>query len=558
MTRPQQLHSAPISPSRDAPAWWSNAAIYQIYIRSFADGNGDGVGDVAGIRTRLHYLDDLGIDGIWITPWYPSPMADGGYDVADYYDLDPLFGSLTEVEALIADAHALGIRLIVDIVPNHCSDQHEWFRQAVAAGSGSAERARFWFRPGLGEHGERPPNDWRSYFGGPAWTKVDDGDWYLHLFAAEQPDFNWSNPEVRAEFAKILRFWLDLGVDGFRIDVAFGLVKKDGLPDLGASPDPLDIPYADRPGVHEIWREWRQIVNTYEGDRVLVGEIFAETKERFSHYLRADELHCAFNFDFIRCEWDASRLRQVIDDTLAAHSLVAAPPTWVLSNHDVTRHLTRFGRSDTSFDYDVRPFGVPTDLELGTRRARAAALLTLALPGCVYIYQGDELGLWEVDDIPDELRQDPYWERSGHTQPGRDGCRVPLPWEPDGPSYGFSPPDATAAPWLPQPAEWKDYAASAQRRDASSMLALYRAALGIRRSEEALADDPMSWLPSSENVLAFRRGRFRCVVNLSARSIELPRHDAVLLSSGQLDQGRVPPDTTVWLRTQHGRESSLG
>ena len=425
-----------------------------------------------------------------------------------------------EAEELVSDAHEHGIRVIVDMVPNHCSEAHPWFQAALAAGPGSPERARFLFRPGRGEAGEQPPNNWQSNFHGSSWTRVTEpdgapGEWYMHQYAPEQPDFNWSNPEVRAEFVSVLRFWLDRGVDGFRIDVAHGLVKADGLPD--AVPESA-LPYEDRDEVHDIWREWRRVVDSYPGDRVLVGEVWVPDPARFALYLRPDELHSAFNFDFLRCPWGAPEMRAVIDATLATHALVGAPATWVLSNHDVTRHVTRYGRADTRFGFGDRQVGVPTNIDLGTRRARAAALLTFALPGGVYVYQGDELGLWEVEDIPEGLLQDPVWEQSGHVDRGRDGCRVPLPWSGDAPPFGFSPSPQTV-PWLPQPPAWKSYTAQAEAADDGSMLSLYRAALARRRVEPALGDGPMTWLPSRPDVLSFERGGdFVCVVNFSAQA----------------------------------------
>jgi len=534
----------------NSAAWWRTAAIYQVYPRSFADGNGDGVGDVAGIRARLSHLKDLGIDAIWFSPWYSSPMADAGYDVADYRDIDPIFGTLAEVEALIGEAHDLGIRVIVDIVPNHCSDQHPWFRAAVAAGPGSPERARFHFRPGRGDARELPPNDWQSNFGGSGWTRVPDGEYYFHMFAPEQPDLNWANPEVVEEFDGILRFWLDRGVDGFRIDVAHGLVKADGLPDIASLVAGAGKPYEDQPGVHEIYRRWRAIADEYTAadparERVFVGEIVGPDPAGFARYLRPDELHSAFNFDFLFCPWEPDRLRTVIDETNAAHALVGAPPTWVLANHDVTRVATRYGRLDyTGFGFDDRRHGVPSDLELGTRRARAAAMLSMALPGGVYVYQGDELGLWEVEDLDDDLRQDPIWERSGHTERGRDGCRVPLPWSGGQPPFGFSGEYGESEPWLPQPAAWKDYTVEAQAGDPASMLSLYRAALHLRPE---FGDAPMSWLESAPEVLAFRRDGLITVTNLGATPVDLPA-GSILLASGPLHDGRVPADTTVWLR----------
>ncbi|MFM9706101.1 glycoside hydrolase family 13 protein [Streptomyces galilaeus] len=522
--------------------WWRDAAIYQVYPRSFADGDGDGTGDLAGVRAKLPYLAELGVDAVWFTPWYLSPLADGGYDVADYRTIDPAFGTLDEAEKLIAEARSLGIRTIVDIVPNHVSDQHPWFRAALAAGPGSPERKRFHFRPGRGEHGELPPNDWPSQFAGPTWTRVEDGEWYLHLFTPQQPDLNWAHPAVREEHESVLRFWFERGVAGVRIDSAALPVKDPALPDFVEGRDPH--PYVDRDELHEIYRSWRRVADAHGA--VFVGEVWLPDSERFARYLRPDELHTAFNFTFLACPWDADRLRTAIDDTLAEHAPVGAPATWVLCNHDVTRTVTRYGRADTGFDFATKAFGTPTDLELGTRRARAAALLTLALPGSVYLYQGEELGLPEAD-IPRERIQDPMHFRSGGTDPGRDGCRVPLPWKAASPYAGFG---SDAEPWLPQPAGWSAYAADRQAADPASMLSLYRTALRLRRTEPALGDGALEWLPAPDGVLAFRRAPgLVCVVNLAGRPADLPDHDAVLLTSGPLDpDGGLPTDTAVWLR----------
>lgn len=533
--------------------------IYQVYPRSFADGNGDGIGDIAGIRSRLHHLSALGVDAIWFSPWYPSPMADAGYDVSDYRDIDPVFGSLTEVEALIAEAHALGIRTIVDVVPNHCSDAHPWFQAALAGGPGAPERDLFWFRPGRGPAGDERPTDWIGEFGGETWTRTTNpdgtpGDWYLHLFAPQQPDFNWDHPRVREEFEDILRFWFDRGVDGIRIDSA-GLLVKDGtLPEV--QPD-QPHPFHDLDGVHDIYRGWRRVADEY-ADRALIGEVWLPDRQRFANYLRPDELHAAFNFDFLGCAWDAAALRESIDGTLSAHAPVNAPATWVLSNHDVTRHVTRYGRADTRFSFAAKREGTPTDLELGTRRARAAALLSLSLPGAAYVYQGEELGLYEVEDIPYALRQDPMWERSGRIDPGRDGCRVPLPWAGDEPPFEFSPKGA-AAPWLPQPADWKGRTASAQTGDSASMLELYRAAIQARKADPALGDGELTWLPAPDGVLAFSRGGgFTCLVNLSAAPVPMPAQGELLLASGPLDDGLLPSDTAVWLRTAESTDGPRG
>ena len=545
------------APAGDDPAWWRSAVIYQIYPRSFADGNGDGVGDLAGVRQHLDYLKDLGVDALWFTPWYVSPLADGGYDVADYRRIHPAFGDLTEAEALIADALALGIRTIIDVVPNHVSDQHPWFQAALAAGPGSPERERFWFRPGRGEHGEEMPTNWVSNFSGDTWTRTADadgtpGEWYLHLFSPEQPDLNWNHPDVRREHEEILRFWFDRGVAGVRIDSAALLVKDPELPEVPEHPAAGEHPNQDRDELHDIYRSWRSIADSYPGTRVLVGEIWLPDIDRFAMYLRPDELHTAFNFDFLARPWDAAELRTSIDETLGAHAPVDAPSTWVLSNHDVTRPVTRYGREDSSFAFVKKRTGTPTDLELGRRRARAAALLTAALPGSLYLYQGDELGLPEVEDLPADRLEDPMHFRSGGIDPGRDGCRVPLPWGGEVAPFGFSPAGATAEPWLPQPASWAALTVEAQQNDPGSMLRLYRQALRIRRSEPGLGDGPFSWLDAQEGVLAFARGdRFASVTNLSAVPVPLPDDAALLLSSSPLDDGLLPPDSTAWLRTQH-------
>ncbi|SFC55170.1 glycoside hydrolase family 13 protein [Streptomyces aidingensis] len=577
--------------NRTAP-WWRSAVIYQVYIRSFADGNGDGVGDLTGLRARLPYLRSLGVDAVWITPWYRSPMADHGYDVADYRDIDPLFGTLPEAVELIREAHALGLRVIPDIVPNHTSDRHEWFRAALTAGPGSPERHRYVFRRGRGEDGAQPPNNWQSVFGGPAWTRVVEpdgrmGEWYLHLFTPQQPDLNWHHPEVREEFEAVLRFWFARGVDGFRIDVAHGLVKHPDLPDLPELPDITDgrpvasagpgiavdsggtaeypgplpahgavptpeqhagHPHWDRDEVHEIYRGWRRVADEFPGERAFVAEAWVDSPRRLAAYLRREHLHTAFNFDFLMSSWDARRLRQVIDTTLDTLGTVGAPATWVLSNHDVVRHPSRFGRPAARWapGESYRAKG-PLDLPLGLRRARAAALLMLALPGGAYIYQGEELGLAEVEDLPEEVLQDPIWERSGHTERGRDGCRVPIPWSGLKPPFGFSPGNATRQPWLPQPQSWQDLTVEAQTGNATSMLELYRRALCLRREHPALGDGTLTWLAEPEGVLAFtREPGFGCVVNLSDTACPVPEHRRALLASGPLQEGRLPPDTALW------------
>ncbi|MFL6121502.1 glycoside hydrolase family 13 protein [Actinophytocola sp.] len=523
MTHERSLRSGSPSTPTDARRgrpWWRDAVIYQVYVRSFADGDGDGIGDLPGVRSRLPYLADLGVDAVWLTPFYASPMADGGYDVADYRSVDPLFGTLNDAASLIGDAHELGLRVLVDLVPNHSSDQHEWFRTGL--------RDRYVFRPGRGAHGELPPNDWESVFGGPAWTRVPDGSWYLHLFDPQQPDLNWENPDVHAEFLDILRFWLDLGVDGFRVDVAHGMVRAAGLPDvghrdqsdlLGTSP----LPYFDQDGVHDIYRSWRKVLDEYPGDRMAVAEAWAPNAERTARYVRPDELHQAFNFHFLKAKWTAESFRAAIDETLRASD---APPTWVLSNHDVHRHLTRYGGGET-----------------GWRRARAAALLMLALPGSAYVYQGEELGLPEVLDLPEEVLADPRWERSGHTVRGRDGCRVPIPWTSTGPSLGFS----DASGWLPQPEDWAKLSVAEQQVSPESMLSLYRTVLRLRRT---LSFGDFEWLGLPGDVLGFRRGEFHCVVNFGSAVTRLSAPGRVLAASSHygLAGGEVllPADTALW------------
>ncbi|MCA1711512.1 MAG: glycoside hydrolase family 13 protein [Actinobacteria bacterium] len=529
-----------------ADAWWRSAVIYQVYLRSFTDGSGDGIGDIAGIRERLPYLAGLGVDAIWINPWYPSPMADGGYDVADYRGVDPLFGTLDDATALIAQAHEHGLRVLLDLVPNHSSDRHPWFQAALAAGPRSPERSRYVFRPG---RADGPPNDWRSVFGGPAWTQVDDGEWYLHLFASEQPDLDWTSQEVHDDFERTLRFWFDRDVDGFRIDVAHALVKAPGLPDLGANRahGRPDHPHWDREEVHEVLRDWRKIADSYDPPRVFVAEAWVGSPQRLARYVRADELHTAFNFDFLRAPWLAPELRATIDATLAAHGGVGAPPTWVLSNHDVARHLSRYAREqDPRRGYSLQDLvGVPADLDVGLRRARAAALLMLALPGGAYVYQGEELGLEEVEDLPEELLQDPTWTRSEHTERGRDGCRVPVPWGGTRSPFRFGPEGTT--PWLPQPASWAAKTVEAEAGKAGSVLELYRAALRLRREHPALGDGALRWADSGAAVLHLQRDPgFICLVNLADADVPLPAGTDVLLASGPVE-GVVPPDTAVWL-----------
>ncbi|UQX89643.1 glycoside hydrolase family 13 protein [Jatrophihabitans telluris] len=512
--------------------WWRAAVFYQIYPKSFADGNGDGIGDLIGIRERLDYLQLLGVDALWLSPFYKSPMADGGYDVSDPTDVDPMFGNLADYDALVAAAHERGIKITIDIVPNHLSDQHIWFQQALAAAPGSPERARFIFRDGKGEDGEVPPNNWPAMFGGSAWQRVPDGQWYLHLFAPEQPDVNWENPEVSAEFERILRFWLDRGTDGFRVDVAHSMAKPAGLPDMDLTeyegPNSQlrhDLRF-DNDGLHEHLRMFRRVLDGYS-NRMAVGEAWVPDDERLAMYVRPDELHLTFNFRLVEAEWSAEIFQAAIDGSLTAMTEVGAPCTWVLSNHDVVRHNSRYGGG-----------------ALGAARGRAAALVQLSLPGAVYLYNGDELGLENVD-LPDWALQDPTWERSGHTERGRDGERVPLPWEGTEPPFGFG---ASGQPWLPMPAEWAAVTVEAQLEDEDSTLSLYRHALQVRRQLPELHGATFTWQQAPENCLAYRRGP-NLVVALNAGDVpvEMPPGQ-ILLASSPVDGDKLPANTAVWLR----------
>ncbi|TWD81963.1 alpha-glucosidase [Kribbella amoyensis] len=545
--------------------WWRDAVIYQLYIQSFADGTADGVGDIAGLRGRIGYLSALGVDAIWITPWFHSPLRDAGYDVADYRAVHPRYGSVAEARALIDECHGAGIRVLLDIVPNHTSSDHAWFAEALRSAPESAARDRYHFRPGR-DGGQRPPNDWLSVFGGPAWTRVDDGpEWYLHLFDASQPDLNWDNGQVRAEFEDILRYWFDLGVDGFRIDVATALVKAPGLPDLGYPDDALladltrpDHPHRDRDEVHEIYRDWRKIADSYYPPRIFAAEAWLEDAERLSRYVRPDELHTTLNLLYLKSAWTAASMRDAIDASMATTARVGAPTTWGLSNHDIERVVTRYGRADTRRRPGVAgPELGPVDEHLGRRRARAAALLTLALPGSAYIYQGDELGLADAD-VPEHARQDPIWVRSQGRRWGRDGARIPLPWTTDGSSYGFG----EDGSWLPQPEGWGANAVSVQEGDDSSMLWLYRRALSFRRTHSALGGtDRLHWgeAPRDDVLVFTREPGFGCVVNFGTAPIPLPLDGRVLLSSDEsAGAGVVPPDGAVWLDFEHSEQTRNG
>jgi alpha-glucosidase len=530
--------------------WWRQAVVYQVYPRSFADSNGDGIGDLPGLTSRMDYLADLGVDAIWLSPFYPSALADGGYDVADYRDVAPELGTLADFDILVAAAKARGLKVVVDIVPNHSSDLHRWFQEALASPPGSAARARYIFRDGKGPDGAEPPSDWISHFGGPAWTRVPDGQWYCHLFAPEQPDLNWDNPEVHEDFLTTLRFWADRGVDGYRVDVAHALAKDLSEP-LRSKPTLEDVPadgtdpLYDRDEVHEIYAEWRrEVLDRYDPPRTAVAEAFAPP-ERRALYARPSELGQAFNFDLLKADFDADDFRAVIDFCLGEAERAGSSTTWVLSNHDVVRHATRYGLPQ-GIDLDAWLLGEgqvpPLDEAQGLRRARAATLLMLALPGSSYLYQGEELGLHEVADIPLGALQDPIWLRTLNTKKGRDGARVPLPWSDEGASYGFG----SGAAWLPQPAAFSRTAVSAQRGAAGSTLELYRQALRLRRSLQGA--ESLTWVPSGGAVLHLERpGGWHCVMNFGSEPAPLPAGQLLLSSGAAPVVDQLPGETTVWL-----------
>jgi alpha-glucosidase len=556
------------------PAWWETAVIYQVYVRSFADANGDGIGDLAGIRSRLPYLAALGIDAIWLSPCFPSPQIDHGYDVADYFSIEPDYGELDELDALVRDARSMGIRIMLDIVPNHCSSEHAWFREAVQAGRGSRARQRFYFRDGRGQGGDEPPNNWQAIFGGPAWTRVEEpdgapGQWYLALFTPAQPDFDWSHPDVVDHFDRMLRFWLDRGVDGFRVDSVTVVGKAPGLPDhepqgRAAGSQASIAHFLYRPEGHAVWQHWRRVVDAYEAEHperqvVLVAEAYAPRRpEVLRQYVNEAEFHQSFAFDLMLAPWNAAAFRGAISATVEALAPVRHLPAWTLNNHDAQRAVTRYGRADAAtHGADVE--GVldashaAVDIDLGTRRARAAALFELGLPGCAYLYAGEELGLPEVLDLPDEARQDPVFLRTGGAELGRDGCRVPLPWTDEvSTSFGFSPGGASD-PWLPPPKEWGRWNAATQASDPDSMLALYRRALEVRRAEPDLTSAAFEMLlPDDPELVAYRRGGIVVVLNLSGHERAVPDdlvegRRVLMASVGDHTSARgLAPDSAVW------------
>jgi alpha-glucosidase len=540
----------PLHPAVEGAQWWRSGVIYQIYPRSFADANGDGMGDLKGITQRLSSLASLGIDAVWLSPFYRSPQKDAGYDVSDYVNVDPLFGTLEDFDEMVKEAHRLSLRVMIDLVPNHSSSEHEWFQRALKAAPGSKERSYYHFKDGRGKNGELPPNNWQSMFGGPAWTRVDDGQWYVHLFDSSQPDLNWENPVVREEFENILRFWLDRGVDGFRVDQPHAMAKAEGLP---------DHPYVDEAGagfiegrenppmwfqesVHEIFRDWRKILDSYPGDRAMCGEAYVLPLSFMALWVRPDEFHQTFNFRFLDAGWDREKLVSAIDESFEAFDAVGAPSTWVLNNHDVLRHASRFGGDygRTTASDGVGPNNPQPDNVLGLQKARAATLFMLGLPGASYLYQGEELGLPDHTTIADEHRQDPTFFRTNGQRVGRDGCRVPLPWEMGNASNGFN---QTGKAWLPQPESYAALARDQQVGKPGSTLTMYQQALKLRR-ELKLGEGAFDWV-SKTAVLTYQNGNLRVVHNFSSEPVAI--EGEVLLSSMPLAAGNLLPNDTAWI-----------
>ena len=550
--------------AREGAQWWRSGTIYQIYPRSFADANGDGMGDLAGITSRLESLSELGVDAIWLSPFFSSPQKDAGYDVADYCNVDELFGTLEDFDVLLARAHELGLKVLIDLVPNHSSDQHKWFQVAIDSPEGSREREFYHFKDGRGDNGELPPNNWVSMFGGPAWTRLVEkdgtpGQWYLHLFDSSQPDLNWANPEVQAAFEDILRFWLDRGVDGFRVDQPHAMAKAAGLPDhpdvdragagfIEGEPSP---PMWFQEEVHPIFRRWRAILDSYEGDRAMCGEAYVLPLSFMALWVRPDEFNQTFNFRFLDSEWKPENLFASINESFEAFDSVGAPSTWVLSNHDIVRHASRMGGltgRPTASD-GVGPGDPQPDRELGLSRARGATMFMLGLAGASYLYQGEELGLPEHTTLAPEFRQDPTFARTEGKRVGRDGCRVPLPWQAGvGAANGFN---TTGKSWLPQPELYRDYARDQQDGVAGSTLELYKSALRIRR-ELRLGEGSFEWLTqfTNEQTLGYRNGDILVIHNFGIEPLKVPAGDFVLRSGSGSRPGELAPNETIWLRAE--------
>jgi alpha-glucosidase len=540
----------PLHPAVEGAQWWRSGVIYQIYPRSFADANGDGMGDLKGITQRLSSLASLGIDAVWLSPFYRSPQKDAGYDVSDYVNVDPLFGTLEDFDEMVREAHRLSLRVMIDLVPNHSSSEHEWFQRALNSAPGSKERSYYHFKDGRGENGELSPNNWQSMFGGPAWTRVDDGQWYVHLFDSSQPDLNWENPVVREEFENILRFWLDRGVDGFRVDQPHAMAKAEGLPDhpyvaeagAGFIEGRENPPMWFQESVHEIFRDWRKILDSYPGDRAMCGEAYVLPLSFMALWVRPDEFHQTFNFRFLDAGWDREKLVAAIDESFEAFDAVGAPSTWVLNNHDVLRHVSRFGGDygRTTASDGVGPNNPQPDNVAGLQKARAATLFMLGLPGASYLYQGEELGLPDHTTIADEHRQDPTFFRTNGQRVGRDGCRVPLPWEMGNASNGFN---QTGKAWLPQPQSYAALSRDQQVGKPGSTLTMYQQALKLRK-ELKLGEGSFDWV-SKTSVLTYQNGNLRVIHNFSSEPIAI--EGEVLLSSMPLAAGNLLPDDTAWI-----------
>jgi alpha-glucosidase len=547
--------SSPDVDTETSMQWWHKAVLYEVYLRSFADATNDGVGDIAGLISRLPYIKELGVDAVWISPWYVSPMLDGGYDVSNYVDIDPLFGSLEDAKKLIEVSHELGLRVVLDLVANHCSSEHPWFQSALASPEDSRERNWFLFKEGRGEGGDEPPNDWKSIFGGPAWTRTQNpdgtpGQWYFNLFDSSQPDLNWKNEEVLKHFDEILRFWFDRGVDGFRLDAVSAIGKDDDYRDMGFAPDDLyrpdiwgPVPFYDADGVHDVLRRWRRVAQEYPTEKFLVGEVVVRDADRLARYLRRDELQSTLSFDLCKIVWNADAFRQMINTLHGAGLTRRSWITWTLSSHDEKRTVSRYSQ-------DGPAEGVLADITpSGHERARAGYLLALALPGSACIFQGEELGLWEVVDIPEDKLRDPIYFRTGKQELGRDGCRVPLPWESEGPSLGFAKNHET---WLPQPPGWADVSVATQLNDASSTLCFFRSVLALRSSIFNDDEWAVTWDPSPTGVLVLRRGPdFRCVVNFSGEPFRMGDDEEALASSSPLTHERIiGVNNAAWLHTR--------
>lgn len=513
-------------------AWWRDAVCYQVYLRSFADSDGDGIGDLDGVRARLGYLELLGVDALWLTPFHRSPMIDHGYDISDHRGVDPVYGTLDSFDALLSDARKRGLKVIIDLVVNHSSSEHEWFLQALREGPGSRARDRYVFRDGRGADGAEPPNNWPGLYGGPAWTRVADGQWYLHLRTPEQPDLNPADPEVLADLELTMRFWLDRGVDGFRVDAAH-LVGPNSWLDVPYDlldtrrehfgEEPRD-PRGDNDAGHDTHRLIRKVLDDYP-DRVAIGDVWIQDNERFNRYLRADELHAAFNYRLAHADFGADTIRAAIENAIQSAS--GAAPTWVLSNHDLIRGITRYG-DDSS----------------GRLRARAMALVEFALPGLVCVYNGEELGLPSIE-LPEWALQDPIWKLSRRTERGRDGSRMPIPWEGQLAPFGFSTGEIT---WLPVPQEWGLLSVERQVEDPDSMLSLYRQAMELRATHPAFTGQEIEWYGAPEGCFAFRRrdSGLICALNASGAPIPLPPGE-LLLASAPVENDLLPNDSAAWL-----------